>query len=56
MCPTGYDGDKCEIITSACIQKQVFCFNGGECVDSGVNYFCDCKAGYTGTFCQTRKS
>ena len=29
------------------------CQNGGTCVDFVGSYHCDCKAGYSGTNCET---
>ena len=31
------------------------CTEGGRCVDERNGYYCECKEGYTGKFCQRRE-
>ncbi len=50
-CPTGYDGDTCEIDTDLCDPDP--CFNGGVCFVDGEDATCSCPEGFEGDFCQT---
>lgn len=46
---TGYIGDRCNIEIDECI--DVFCQNGGTCIDLVKEFKCQCVDGYTGNYC-----
>lgn len=61
LCPTGFDGQQCELRKEPCGSNQ-HCYNGGTCVQTTINgkatFHCDCSStltdtsGYAGRYCQ----
>ncbi|XP_033118060.1 fibropellin-1-like isoform X3 [Anneissia japonica] len=51
-CPTGFSGDKCEIITDACSSTP--CQNAGTCLATTVDpfYICSCAWPWTDATCE----
>ena len=48
-CPSGYVGNRCEILVRMCVQRP--CANGGRCIDLPNNFKCICAEGFYGPFC-----
>lgn len=51
-CPAKYNGEGCEWLRDLCNTDNP-CKNNAECGIIQDNYKCACKAGYTGTNCET---
>ncbi len=45
---------QCPICFPSCDNEQPNCQNGGECKVSSNKYYCECKAEFTGTFCEIK--
>lgn len=50
MCPTGYDGNRCQTNRNECTGNP--CLNDGACVDEINNFRCVCQPGFIGRLCQ----
>ena len=54
FCPTGYEGDMCEIDIDYCAPEP--CLNGATCVDQVEGYQCQCPPGWQGENCEEGNS
>ena len=49
LCPPGFSGNFCEIVTNSCIPNP--CENQGICTDIGGDFRCRCPAGFMDKTC-----
>ena len=51
MCPSGYQGNRCETDVDECSSIPTPCING-DCTNKNGGYTCDCSDGYEGPKCE----
>jgi len=50
LCPAGITGLLCDLDVNECQQQK--CSNGGTCVNTQGSFYCKCKSGYSGKYCE----
>lgn len=50
-CAAGWTGSLCDVSVDDCASTP--CYHGATCTDGHITFTCECKPGFTGTFCQS---